>query len=188
MMGRIWEYVPGCSVSSDFIVGFCGETEESHQLSMDAVREFRFKNSFIFKYSERSGTKAAELLPDDIPEDVKKRRNNELLAVQNEISEEDNAQFIGSTVSVLVEGLSKSAEKQETRQAEPESSGDEGTQKTQLMGRSECDRIVVFDGNPRLAGTTAEIEVHDCTGTTLIGSIVTRRVQHGSSGILPILS
>jgi tRNA-2-methylthio-N6-dimethylallyladenosine synthase len=188
MMGRIWEYVPGCSVSSDFIVGFSGETEESHQLSMDAVREFRFKNSFIFKYSERSGTKAAELLPDDIPEDVKKRRNNELLAVQNEISEEDNAQFIGSTVSVLVEGLSKSAEKQETRQAEPDSSGDEGTQKTQLMGRSECDRIVVFDGNPRLAGTTAEIEVHDCTGTTLIGSIVTRRVQHGSSGILPILS
>ena len=98
MMGRINETIPGCSVSSDFIVGFCGETEEAHQKSMDSIREFRFKNSFIFKYSERGGTKAAELLPDDIPEDVKKRRNNEMLDVQNAISEEGNADFIGSRV------------------------------------------------------------------------------------------
>lgn len=180
MMQRINETIPGCSVSSDFIVGFSGETEEAHQRSMDSIREHRFKNSFIFKYSERGGTKAAVLLPDDIPDDVKKRRNNEMLDLQNAVSEEDNAEFIGRRVSVLVEGISKSAAKKSAEPGNPLAN--------QLMGRSECDRIVVFDGNPRLAGTTAEIEVHDCTGTTLIGSIVTRELQHGSSSLLPIVS
>jgi tRNA-2-methylthio-N6-dimethylallyladenosine synthase len=186
MMQRINETIPGCSVSSDFIVGFCGESEESHQLSMDSIREFRFKNSFIFKYSERGGTKAADLLPDDIPEEVKKRRNNEMLHLQNTISEEDNAEFIGRRVSVLVEGVSKSSAKKTARGEDASAPGDPLA--TQLMGRSECDRIVAFDGNPRLAGTTAEVEVHDCTGTTLIGSIVTKEVQHGSSQLLPIVS
>lgn len=186
MMQRINETIPDCSVSSDFIVGFCGETEESHQLSMDAIREHRFKNSFIFKYSERGGTKAADLLPDDVPEEVKKRRNNEMLDLQNAISEEDNAEFIGRRVSVLVEGLSKSAIKKNARQDGEKTGGD--SLATQLMGRSECDRIVVFDANPRLAGTTAEIEIRDCTGTTLIGEIVTREVQHGSNSLLPIVS
>lgn len=180
MMQRINETIPGCSVSSDFIVGFSGETEEAHQRSMDSIREHRFKNSFIFKYSERGGTKAAVLLPDDIPDDVKKRRNNEMLDLQNAVSEEDNAEFIGRRVSVLVEGISKSAAKKSAEPGNPLAN--------QLMGRSECDRIVVFDGNPRLAGTTAEVEVHDCTGTTLIGSIVTRERQHGSSSLLPIVS
>ena len=185
MMQRIKETIPDCSVSSDFIVGFSGETEESHQKSIDSIREFRFKNSFIFKYSERPGTKAANLLPDDIAEDIKKRRNNEMLDVQNAISEEDNAEFIGRRVNVLVEGPSKSAEKQSARDADAE--GGKSLAR-QLMGRSECDRIVVFDGNPRLAGSTAEIEIRDCTGTTLIGQIVTKEVQHGSSELLPILS
>jgi len=188
MMARINETIPGCSVSSDFIVGFSGETEASHQLSLDAIREHRFKNSFIFKYSERGGTKAASLLPDDIPEDVKKRRNNEMLDLQKAISEEDNAEFIGRRVSVLVEGLSKSAVKQQARSSEESPSAAGEALAVQLMGRSECDRIVVFEGNPRLAGTTAEIQVRDCTGTTLIGEIVTREVQHGSSSLLPIVS
>jgi tRNA-2-methylthio-N6-dimethylallyladenosine synthase len=82
MLARCREKVPGVAVSSDFIVGFCGETEESFQKTMDLVREAEFKNSFIFKYSERPGTKAAGRYPDDIAEDVKKRRNNDLLAVQ----------------------------------------------------------------------------------------------------------
>ncbi|MEZ6124350.1 MAG: tRNA (N6-isopentenyl adenosine(37)-C2)-methylthiotransferase MiaB [Planctomycetaceae bacterium] len=187
MMHRIQETIPGCSVSSDFIVGFSGETEESHQKSMDAIREFRFKNSFIFKYSERPGTKAADLLPDDIPEAVKKRRNNEMLDLQNSISEEDNAEFIGRRVRVLVEGPSKTAEKKAAR-GEAGASVPGDPLATQLMGRSECDRIVVFDGNPRLSGSTADVEIHDCTGTTLIGAIVTREVQHGSSDLLPVLS
>ena len=97
---------------SDFIVGFCGETDAEFQLTMDLVRECRFKNSFIFKYSERPGTKGAELYPDDVPDEVKRHRNNELLALQNEISEADNHAFLGQQVEMLVEGPSKAAEKQ----------------------------------------------------------------------------
>lgn len=186
MMHRIRAYMPDCAVSSDFIVGFCGETEESFEKSMELIRECRFKNSFIFKYSKREGTKAFELFEDDIPEDVKRRRNNEMLELQNRISEEDNAEFIGRTVSVLVEGPSKSAAKKAARGQGEVNPGDPLA--VQLMGRSECDRIVVFDGNPRLVSTTARIHVEDCTSTTLIGTIETLEVQHGSSGLLPILA
>ncbi len=112
MMARIREQVPGYAVSSDFIVGFSGETEEDFQQTVQLLEECRFKNSFIFKYSERPGTKAAAgKLPDDVPHDVKRRRNNELLAVQNRISQEDNQAFIGEQVEVLVEGPSKNAER-----------------------------------------------------------------------------
>src|SRR5207302_11345370 len=86
MLARCREIVPGVAVSSDFIVGFCGETEESFQRSCDLVAEAAFKNSFIFKYSPRPGTKGDELFADDVPEEVKKRRNNELLAIQNSVS------------------------------------------------------------------------------------------------------
>ena len=98
--------------SSDFIVGFCGETEASFQKTMDLVREARFKNSFIFKYSPRPGTKADDLYPDDVPEDVKKRRNNDLLAVQNANSLDDHKARVGETATVLVEGPSKVGERQ----------------------------------------------------------------------------
>ena len=111
MLARTREWIPGVAVTSDFIVGFCGETDDDFQQTMDLVRESRFKNSFIFKYSERPGTKGAELYADDVPDDVKRRRNNELLALQNEISEEDNHAFLGREVTVLVEGPSKAAEK-----------------------------------------------------------------------------
>ncbi len=179
MFGRIRATLPDAAVSSDFIVGFCGETDEAHQKSLDIIREFRFKNSFIFKYSPRPGTKAYDLLPDDIPEDVKRQRNNEMLALQNEISAEDNAQFIGREVQVLVEGPSRNAEKR--GEIEPTSGP------VQLTGRTNCDRIVVFPGNPRLAGSIAKITVEDCTATTLLGQMVTREVQHGSTSLLPIL-
>jgi len=211
MMHRIRQTIPGCSVSSDFIVGFCGETEESFEKSMQLIRECRFKNSFIFKYSARTGTTADRLYEDDVPEDVKRRRNNEMLDLQNSISEEDNAEFIGDRVGVLVEGLSKSAARRAQKTGLPADAagaglvtlgtGDSQTQSdqqqpaeageplaTQLTGRTPCDRIVVFDGNPRLIGSSAEIEIHDCTSTTLIGSIVTKEVQHGCSPGLPILS
>lgn len=244
MMERINATVPDCAVSSDFIVGFCGETDEAHQKSMDLIREFRFKNSFIFKYSPRSGTKAYQLLADDVPEAVKRARNHEMLALQNQISEEDNAKRIGRVYEVLVEGLSKTARKDLHGQplpgqevfvdgGEPASDvtaggalvplslgvnrhdhdhdhghsldhdhdgggcgRDEGVtnglveaadSRPQLTGRTMCDRIVVFPGNPRLVGTTARVLVEDCTQTTLIGSIVTREVQHGTNGLLPIL-
>lgn len=180
MMHRIWDIVPGCSVSSDFIVGFCGETEEEFQTCLDSVKEFRFKNSFIFKYSEREGTKALSLFEDDIPEEVKKRRNNELLDLQNQISAEDNAGFIGKSVPVFVESKSKNAIKAE--QNRPSNASTD-----QLMGRTRCDRIVVFDGNPRLVGSHVNVEIEDCTPTTLMGQIVTQNIQHGSSEMFPIL-
>ena len=179
MFGRIRSTLPKASVSSDFIVGFCGETEEAHQKSMDVIRECRFKNSFIFKYRPRPGTKAHDLLVDDIPEEVKRHRNQEMLALQNQISAEDNAAFIGREVEVLVEGPSKS----EVKRGESASL----TGPVQLTGRTTCDRIVVFNGNPRLAGTLTSITVEDCTPTTLIGSIVTQEIQHGSVPLLPIL-
>jgi len=192
MMQRIRETIPGCAVSSDFIVGFCGESEESYQKSMDLIRECRFKNSFIFKYSPRPGTKADDLYPDDVPEDVKRRRNNEMLALQNEISEEDNAEFIGRTVEVLCEGPSKAAIKERHRQHDhdhdhEEPPADPATLKTQLVGRTDCDRIVVFDGNPRLAGSLVEIDIHDVSTTTLLGHIVTRQQIHGLAFELPVV-
>lgn len=180
MMARIKATLPNAAVSSDFIVGFCGETDAAHQLSLDLIREFRFKNSFIFKYSPRPGTKAFDLMPDDVPEDVKRQRNQEMLELQNAISEEDNAAFIGRTVEVLVEGMSKTAEKRgET---------DAASGPVQLMGRSMCDRIIVFPGNPRLAGTLVDVQIADCTPTTLMGEIVTREYQHGTASLLPILA
>src|SRR5207253_4699457 len=107
MLDRCRERVPGVAVSSDFIVGFCGETEESFERTCDLVRDAGFKNSFIFKYSTRPGTKADALYPDDIPEEVKKRRNNDLLAIQGESSLADHRRWIGEVVDVLVEGASK---------------------------------------------------------------------------------
>ena len=100
MHDRAKRWMPDVAITSDFIVGFCGETEEDFQETMKLVEECRFKNSFIFKYSERPGTKSADLMPDDIPDEVKKRRNNELLELQNRISEEDNQRFLGQRVEV----------------------------------------------------------------------------------------
>jgi tRNA-2-methylthio-N6-dimethylallyladenosine synthase len=166
MLARTRETLPHAAVSSDFIVGFCGETDREHELTCEFVRHARFKNSFVFKYSPRPGTKAHGNLPDDVPDEVKKARNNELLAIQNQISLEDNRRFVGQTVEVLVEGPSKSANKL-----------DDGESVTdgprQLTGRTNDDRIVVFTGNERLAGSFAEIRVEAVTPTTLIGSIVT---------------
>lgn len=166
MMERIRETVPGYAVSSDFIVGFCGETDEEFQKTVELTKECRFKNSFIFKYSERPGTKGAEMMKDDVPTEVKQRRNNELLAVQNVISEEDNSEFIGRNVEVLIEGPSKKAIRQ----------GHENDQTLQLTGRTHCDRIVVFEGNRRQIGQTLPVTIYDSTAFTLFGNVVTQEV------------
>ncbi len=184
MLGRIRAAIPDAAVTSDFIVGFCGETEDEFQQTVGLVRESRFKNSFIFKYSERPGTKAPDMWPDDVPEDVKRRRNNELLAVQNAISEEDNQQFVGRTVEVLVEGPSKRAQRFD-RTDEPVSTDEsankiepsaDGSPITQLVGRTHCDRIVVFQGNRRQVGQVLDVAIYDCTPMTLFGAVVTREV------------
>jgi tRNA-2-methylthio-N6-dimethylallyladenosine synthase len=162
MMQQIREVVPDAAVSSDFIVGFCGEMEEDFQQTVDLVRDCRFKNSFIFKYSQRPGTKGADLLADDVPWEVKQRRNHELLAIQNAISEEDNRRFLGRTEAVLVEGPSKKSAR----------SGRDSGPLLQLTGRTHCDRIVVFDGNIRQIGQILPITIHDANAHTLFGSVV----------------
>jgi len=166
MLARVRATIPDAAVTSDFIVGFCGAMDEDFQATVDLVRESRFKNSFIFKYSERPGTKSAQLFPDDVPDDVKRRRNNELLAVQNAISEEDNLPLVGRQVEVLVEGPSKNAARRH----------DHDSEQLQLVGRTHCDRIVVFDGNRRQIGQLLPIAVYDANAFTLFGSVVTRHV------------
>ncbi len=181
MMQRIRETLgKAASISSDFIVGFCGETEAEFQETVDLVEECRFKNSFIFKYSERPGTKASDHLPDDIPFEVKRRRNNELLAVQNRISEEDNHQFLGQTVEVLVEGPSKRSEAPVNQidqpQTPPRTDQTSAGTPIQLTGRTHCDRIVVFDGTTRLVGQIIPIGIYDVSAFTLLGTVITDHV------------
>jgi len=165
MLARIRQTIPDAAVTSDFIVGFCGETEADFQQTVDLLREGRFKNSFIFKYSERPGTKGAELFADDVPEEVKRHRNHVLLELQSEISEEDNAAFLGRTETILVEGPSKSSQKR-----------DDGGEQLQLVGRTNCDRIVVFEGNRRQIGQFLPVTIYDANAFTLFGLVVTEHV------------
>jgi tRNA-2-methylthio-N6-dimethylallyladenosine synthase len=160
MLARMRATIPDVAVSSDFIVGFCGEDDESFARTVGLVERARFKNSFIFKYSPREGTKAAQLYPDDVPEAVKRRRNTELLAIQSAISLEENRRWIGRTTEVLVEGRSRTTARREGwRSAE------------QLTGRTACDRIVVVEGPDRLIGRFVPVLVEDASAVTLFGRL-----------------
>jgi tRNA-2-methylthio-N6-dimethylallyladenosine synthase len=161
MLAHCRQRVPGVAVSSDFIVGFCGETEASFARTCDLVHTAGFKNSFIFKYSPRPGTKGHELFADDVPEEVKKRRNNDLLAIQNSVSLADHLRQVGTTALVLVEGPSKAALKHD------------GAGPVQLTGRTPTDHIVVFEGNAPLIGQTVPVAIREATAFTLFGEVVT---------------
>jgi tRNA-2-methylthio-N6-dimethylallyladenosine synthase len=183
MLGRIRATIPEAAVTSDFIVGFCGESEEDFQKTVELVRQGRFKNSFIFKYSARPGTQAAELFEDDVPETIKRRRNNELLAIQNAISLEENQPFLGRTVEILVEGPSKVSRKK-TKSGDCPNFPDkengtvpfrqEDNSIVQLVGRTICDRIVVFDGPRELTGKILPVKIEKVDAFTLFGSISNR--------------
>lgn len=174
MMHRIREILPHAAVASDFIVGFCGETDDDFQATVDLVERCRFKNSFIFQYSVRAGTRGASLYADDVPESVKKERNRALLEVQNRICLEDNLPFLGRTVQVLVEGPSKLEQRKPSTGAT-----------VQMTGRTVCDRIVVWDGQLRQAGELLEIQIEDVTPFTLMGSIPT---YHITPDVIPLAS
>ncbi|NOZ22946.1 MAG: tRNA (N6-isopentenyl adenosine(37)-C2)-methylthiotransferase MiaB [Planctomycetes bacterium] len=152
IIAKAREWIPEVTFASDFIVGFPGETEEDFQDTVRLVRDCRFQNSFIFKYSPRPGTAAAEL-PDDVPMKVKKARNQELLRTQEEVSRELNDAMIGREIEVLVEGPSKS-------------------DKTRLVGRTRRNHIVVFTGLEDLTGTLRTIRITDATPLTLFGDLV----------------
>src|SRR5687768_9706343 len=163
-IARAREHMPDVCIASDFIVGFPTETDEDFAATVELVRAGRFKNSFIFKYSPRPGTVAIERFEDDVPEDVKRRRNNELLAVQQAISAQSNRAMVGRTVEVIVEGESKLVSRQ-NRSAYPASKVELGwerrrapeekptaepwafenpTHTTQLVGRTRGDQVVCF--------------------------------------------
>jgi tRNA-2-methylthio-N6-dimethylallyladenosine synthase len=177
---RARAFMPDVCIASDFIVGFPTETEEEFQQCKDVIRHARFKNSFIFKYSPRPGTVAIDRFTDDVPEEIKKRRNRELLAVQTQMTAQNNAELVGKTLEVMVEGESKLA----TKPAYPASnvtlgagfptgrarfSGPEPTPETQLIGRTRGDQIVVFDGAASLKGTLVDVQITSARSLTLFG-------------------
>jgi tRNA-2-methylthio-N6-dimethylallyladenosine synthase len=163
LVARARDVVPGVVLAGDFIVGFPGETESDHAASADLIRRSGYKNSFVFKYSPRAGTTAARRLDDDVPQAVKRRRNNELLAVQEEVGLAHHRAYVGRPVEVLVEGPSARFDKQA---APPR--GDA----MQLTGRTRGDHIVVFDGPPSLAGEYVKVAVREATALTLVGELV----------------
>jgi tRNA-2-methylthio-N6-dimethylallyladenosine synthase len=171
LIDRARSYVPGISLAGDFIVGFCGETEEEHAETLTLVERIGYKNIFMFKYSDRPGTAAHRRLPDDVPEETKKRRHLELSALQNRMSLQHHHALIGRRVEVLVEGYSKAAVK---AQADEQSRGQEvGWRRSdQLTGRTRGDEIVVFTGPESLVGRLATVEIIGATALTLHGEVV----------------
>jgi len=159
ILDRARRIVPDIAIAGDFIVGFCGETDGDFQKSAELIRKAQYKNSFIFKYSNRPGTRADEKLVDDVPMEIKKQRNIELLAVQEAVSEEFNKSFIGKTVKVLVEGTSKKSHLD----------GIDGEKLPQLIGRTAGDCIVVFEGLADLAGKFADVKIIRSSALTLFG-------------------
>ena len=162
LVDRARGLIPGVVLAGDFIVGFPGETEQDHQASAELIRRSGYKNSFVFKYSPRPGTSAARRWADDVPTEVKKRRNNELLAVQDEVGLAHHRPYVGAAMEVLVEGPSPRAGKQARHS---------GSEVMQLVGRTRGDHIVVFDGPADLAGRYVDVSVTGATPLTLFGEI-----------------
>jgi len=162
MLYRAKEMVPGIATAGDFIVGFPGEEEEDFTATVRLVQEARYKNCFVFKYSPRPGTRAEKKLQDTVPAEVKKRRNVELLAVQERISSELSSEFTDKEVTVLVEGLSK----------KPHLDAENGVNQPQLVGRTGTEWIVVFNGPEELAGGFVRVKITKTSPLTLFGELV----------------
>ena len=152
-VAKIREVLPGCGITTDVIAGFCSETEEDHQQTLELFRKVGFDYAYMFYYSERPATLAARHYPDDVPLDVKTRRLNEIIALQSELSLKSNQNDIGKTFKVLVEGPSKK---------NPD----------ELCGRSGSNKMCVFPGCGHKAGDYVDVKVLSCTSATLIGKLV----------------
>ncbi len=149
-IAMIRRYIPGVTISTDLIAGFCGETEEDHRETLSLMEAVRFDFAYMFYYSVRPGTYAARYLPDDVSEAVKKKRLEEIITLQNSISGELHAAEIGKTVEVLAESESKR-------------SGE------MLVGRTATNRVVVFDRDSYKPGDKVSVKIHSATSATLIG-------------------
>ena len=152
-VAAIRRIIPDCGLSTDIFVGYHSETEEDHQMSLSLMREVGYDSAFMFKYSERPGTYAAKHLPDDVAEEVKIRRLNELIALQTEISAQQNKKDEGKTFEVLVEGFSKRS-------------------REQLCGRTEQNKMVVFPKEGHHIGETVRVRITGSTSATLLGESV----------------
>ena len=152
-VAAIRSIIPDCGLSTDIFVGYCSETEEDHQLSLSLMREVGYDSAFMFKYSERPGTYASRHLPDDVPEEVKIRRLNELIALQTDISAQQNRKDEGRVFDVLIEGFSKRS-------------------REQLCGRTEQNKMVVFPKEEHHIGETVRVRINSSTSATLLGEEV----------------
>ena len=145
--------LPECGITTDVFTGFHSETEEDHNDTLSLMQKVEFDNSFMFKYSERNGTYASKHLEDDVPEDVKLTRLQEVVALQNQLSKESNQKDVGKIVEVLIEGFSKKS-------------------REQLVGKSSENKVVVFDKKDKKVGEYVRIRIKDSTIATLLGEIV----------------
>ena len=154
-VAAIRRIIPDCAISTDIFAGYCGETEEDHQMSLSLMRECRYDSAFMFKYSERPGTYASRHLPDDVDEEVKTRRLNELIALQNTLSAESNRSCVGQEYDILIEGVSKRS-------------------REQLFGRTGQNKVVIIDRNGHHIGETVRVRVTDSSSATLKGVEITQ--------------
>ena len=152
-VAAIRRIIPNCGLTTDIFVGYHDETEEDQQLTLSLVKEVGFDSAFMFKYSERPGTYASKHLPDNVSEEVKIQRLNELIKLQTEISAEQNKKDEGKVFDVLVEGFSKRS-------------------RQQLMGRTEQNKAVVFDKGNHHIGETLKVRITGSTSATLLGEAV----------------
>ncbi len=152
-IAAIKRILPGCGLSTDIMCGYHSETEEDHQETLSLMREVGFDSAFMFKYSERPGTYAAKKLEDNVPEEVKARRLQEIIDLQIELSRISNTQDIGKVVEVLIEGFSKRS-------------------KEQLFGRSAENKVVIFDKNNHRVGQLVKVKITGNTSATLFGEVV----------------
>ena len=152
-IAAIRRYMPDCAISTDIIAGFCTETEEEHQETLSLMSSVGYEFSYMFKYSERPNTKAQRTLADDIPDEVKTRRLNEIIALQNKLSLKSNQKDVGKTFEVLVEGTSKRS-------------------KEELFGRTSQNKVVVFPRKSYQVGDLVTVKVSHASSATLRGESV----------------
>ena len=183
LLERVRRFLPDAELATDIICGFPTETEDDHQQTADLLRRCRFKNSFIFKYSPRPGTAAIERFADDVSDADKKRRNNELLAIQHEASKAIHESYVGRTLPVFVESISTMQRKANERAAQPGGvelawetrrkaaavAEPEAPPVAQLTGRTGTDLIVCFDGDESLVGGIVNVKITRATPLTLFG-------------------
>jgi tRNA-2-methylthio-N6-dimethylallyladenosine synthase len=149
----IRKHIPDCGISTDMFTGFHSETEEDHQETLSLMREVGYDSAFMFKYSERKGTYASKNLPDDVPEEVKLRRLQEMIDLQMELSLQSNKNDIGKEFEVLVEGYSKRS-------------------REQLSGRTSQNKVVLFDNQGQKVGDLVRVKIKDASAITLFGDII----------------